>query len=174
LAAFYLEETMTSNSTSPKRTVVPSIQTIDNDQPQPNRSRSASAGTIIAIQVTVDDGTQVTEYNISKRSEMDLLREFWNVVRPQDVFVGYGIAKDLAVLRQRSWEVGLIPSFEIDLRIVYQHKTLDPASLREMTGGTEYGSAEALLCLFGLPVNIPDDKTTAEFQVTNARSKITA
>jgi hypothetical protein len=146
---------MTINSLPPKRTVVLTIQTVDNDQPQPDHPRSASAGTMVAIEVTVDDGTQVTEYNSSNRSEVDLLREFWNVVQPDDVFVGHGVATQLAFLRLRSWDLGLIPSREIDLRTVYQLQTLDPASLRVMTGGTEYGSAEALLYIFVLPGRTP-------------------
>jgi hypothetical protein len=149
----------------PKRTLVLCVQTIDAELPQPDRAASGGAGTIVAIEVIIDDGMEVTEDCFSNPSEIDLLQEFWNVVRPNDVFVGYGIAKDLAVLRQRSWVVGLIPSLEIDLRTVYQHQTLDPASLRAMTGGTEDGCAEALLSLFGLPVKISRIQTTAEFQV---------
>jgi hypothetical protein len=142
---------MIIKSITPKRTVELSIQTIGIDQSQVNRGRSGGTGIIVSIGVIVDDGMDVTEDSLSDASEIDLLRGFWHVVRPHDVFVGYGIAKDLAVLRQRTWKVGLIPSREIDLRTVYQHQMLDPASLRAMTGGTEDGSAEALLSLFGLP-----------------------
>jgi hypothetical protein len=89
-----------------------------------------------------------TEDSFSNAAEIDLLRGFWQVVRSHDVFVGYGIAKDLAFLRQRSWEVGLIPSLEIDLHTVYQHETLDPASLRVIAEDREYSDAEALVHLF--------------------------
>ena len=91
---------------------------------------------------------EITEDSFSNASETDLLRGFWHVVRSHDVFVGYGIAKDLAFLRQRSWEVGLIPSLEIDLNTVYQHETLDPASLGVIADDREYSDAEALVFLF--------------------------
>jgi hypothetical protein len=146
---------MTINPPESKRTVVLEIQTVHGDQPQPDHSKSASAGIIIAIGVIVDDGTRVTENSFCNAAEIDLLREFWLAVQPHDVFVGHGITNQLAFLRRRSWELGLIPSQEIDLNNVYQHETLDPASLRAITGENEYGSAEALLSLFGLPGKIP-------------------
>jgi hypothetical protein len=147
---------MTINSIPTKRTAVLRIETIGIDQPQLNRGRSSGTGIIVAIEVTVDDGTQVTEYNFSNASEINLLREFWHVILGHDVFVGHSIANQLAFLRRRSWDLGLIPSREIDLCTVYQHQTLDPASLRLMTGGTEYGSAEALIYIFGLPGKTPE------------------
>jgi hypothetical protein len=148
LAAFFIGENMTINPTESKRTVVLEIQTIDANQPKPNCAGSASTGIIIAIGVIVDDGMEITEDSFSNASEIDLLRGFWHVVRSHDVFVGYGIAKDLAFLRQRSWEVGLIPSLEIDLNTVYQHETLDPASLGVIADDREYSDAEALVYLF--------------------------
>ena len=99
-----------------------------------------------------------TEDSFSNASEIDLLREFWHAVLPHDVFVGHGITNQLAFLRRRSWELGLVPSQEIDLKTVYQHETLDPASLRAITGDNEYGSAEALLSLFGLSRKTPAKK----------------
>lgn len=72
-------------------------------------------------------------------------------MQPHDVFVGQGITNQLAFLRRPSWELGLIPSQEIGLNTVYQHETVDPASLRAITCDNEYGSAEALLSLFDLP-----------------------
>ena len=146
---------MIIKSIAAKPTVVLNIQSVGIDQSQPRHSRSASSRIIISIGVTIDYDTQVTECTFSNAAEIDMLRGFWHVVQPHDVFVGHGIAKDLAVLRQRSWEVGLIPSREIDLRTVYQHQMLDPASLMAMTGGNEDGSAKALLSLFGLPSKIP-------------------
>jgi hypothetical protein len=148
LAAFFIGENMTINRTESKRTVVLEIQTIDANQPEPNCAGSAGTGIIIAIGVIVDDGMEITEDSFSNDSEIELLRRFWHVVRSHDVFVGYGIAKDLAFLRQRSWEVGLIPSLEIDLHTVYQHETLDPASLRVIADDRGYSDAEALVYLF--------------------------
>jgi hypothetical protein len=95
-ASFIVGGNMTLNSTQSKRTVGLNIQTIDANQPKPNRARSAGTGIIIAIGVIVDDGMEVTEDSFSNASEIDLLRGFWHVVRSHDVFVGYGIAKDLA------------------------------------------------------------------------------
>jgi hypothetical protein len=148
LAAFFIGENMTLNLTESKRTVVLEIQTIDANQPERNCAGSAGTGIIIAIGVIVDDGMEITEDSFSNASEIDLLRGFWHVVRSHDVFVGYGIAKDLAFLRQRSWEVGLIPSLEIDLNTVYQHETLDPGSLGVIADDREYSDAEALVYLF--------------------------
>jgi hypothetical protein len=142
LAAFFIGGNMS------KCTVGLNIQTIDANQPEPNCARSAGTGIIIAIEVIVDDAMEVTEDSFSNASEIDLLRGFWHVVRSHDVFVGYGIAKDLAFLRQRSWEVGLIPSLEIDLNTVYQHETLDPGSLGVIADDREYSDAEALVYLF--------------------------
>jgi hypothetical protein len=149
---------MTLKSIAPKRTVVLTVQTDDNGQPQPGHSRSASSGITIAIGVMIDDGTQVTECTFCNAAEIHLLRCFWRVVRPGDVFIGNAVSNDLAFLRRRSWNRGLIPSHEIDLNTVYQHETLDLASLRAMTGGDEYGSAEALLSMFGFPAHTSSDK----------------
>jgi hypothetical protein len=59
LAAFFIGENMTINSTQPKRTVGLKIQTIDANQPEPNCARSAGTGIIIAIGVIVDNGMEV-------------------------------------------------------------------------------------------------------------------
>jgi hypothetical protein len=168
---------MTINSTQSKRTVGLDIQTIDTNQPEPNCGRSHGTEIIVAIGVFVNDGMEVTEDSFTDASEIDMLRRFWRLVRPHDVFVGHGIANQLAFLRRRSWELGLIPSREIGLRAIYQHQMLDPASLQAITGGIEDGCAEALLWMFGLPLKTSANKTTTEFQVaayateTNASSE---
>jgi hypothetical protein len=78
---------MTLNPIQSKRTLALSLQTLESDRPQSGVARAASTGTTASIGVIVDDGTQVTEHNFCNAVEIDLLREFWNVVRPDDVFV---------------------------------------------------------------------------------------
>jgi hypothetical protein len=98
----------------------------------------------------VDDGIEVTATSFSGTAEIDLLRGFWQRVRPYDVFYGYNIADRLAFLRRRSWILGLIPSHELDLRTVYRHDAFDTSPLRSSTGDAGYHSTQALASVLGL------------------------
>ena len=73
---------MTIKPIASKRTVVLTVQTYNNDQPQPRHPRSANAGTIVTIGAVVNNGLEVMKYSFGNDSEIDLLREFWHVVRP--------------------------------------------------------------------------------------------
>jgi hypothetical protein len=147
---YSLGEDMTINPTSTRRIVVIDIQTTVPNRAQP--SPAAPAGTEVAtyIQLIADDGMQVTGAIFSDAPERDLLRGFWDAVRPGDVFYGYRVVDRLALLRQRTWALDLVPSRDLDLRTVYGHDTVDTAILRSSTGGAGYRSAQVLASVLGL------------------------
>jgi hypothetical protein len=83
---------MTLNSVRPNRTLVLTVKTVDAEQPYPpHHARSADHKIIASICVAVDNGTQTTGYSLCHVPEGELLRGFWQLVRPNDVFVGLGI-----------------------------------------------------------------------------------
>ena len=145
---------MTINPTKARRTVVLDIQLSGTKPPHPDDKASAGAETITRILLVVDDGV-VTEASFSGAAERDLLRQFWQLVQPHDVFFGRNIAARLEFVRQRSWKVGLIPSPGIDLRTVYQFSTVDVGGQESTNDDAEYRSAGALVNVLGLPGNGP-------------------
>ena len=148
---YSLGEDMTINPTSTRRIVVIDIQATVPNHALPNPKAAAGTEVITSIQMIVDDGMQVTQAVFSGAAEIDLLRDFWEVVRPDDVFFGYQVAYLLALLRQRAWAWDLLPSREITLSAVYRHHTVDTAALRSSTSDARYRSAEALASVLGLP-----------------------
>jgi len=125
------------------------MQTIDADQPQSDLSWSTRSATVIKIHIIVDDGIQITEANFSGATELELLREFWAAVKPDDVFYGHAALDRLALLRRRSWAQHLIPSRGLNLAAVYQHIVVD-TSLPLLASDTRYRRAEALVAALGL------------------------
>ena len=116
---------MNINPTARQRAVFIDIQTDETDQAQSNQALPAPAANrtyvITCIGIVVDDGTQVTEITLENAAEIDLLRQFWQVLQPRDIFIGHNIADRLALLRRLSWKTGLIPSSEVHLRNIYGH-----------------------------------------------------
>jgi hypothetical protein len=141
---------MNMSPTESRRTVALDIQTTDTDQPQPNRNKSAGTETVTCICIVIDDGTRVTEATFSGASEINLLREFWGAVQTDDLFYGYQVADRVALLRQRTWALDLVPARGLDLRTVYRHDTFDTAALPLSAGEAGYRSAQALASVLGL------------------------
>jgi len=141
---------MNINSPKSQRTFMLEVQTATADQYQFGHTPSATTRTIVCIDTAVDDGVAVIEAHLYGAAEKDLLRQFWQLVHPRDVFYGRNVADRLAFLRQRTWKVGLIPSSEVDLRAIYQHNIRDRTGLSLITGDAGYSSAEALLIVLGL------------------------
>jgi hypothetical protein len=146
---------MIINPTSARRIVVIDVQTAVPHRAQSNPAVPAGTEVVTCIQMIVDDGIQATETIFSGAPERDLLRGFWGAVRAGDVFYGYLVVDRLALLRRRTWAWGLIPSRELDLPRVYQHRTVDTAGLRPNATDARYRSAGALANLLGLPESRP-------------------
>ena len=141
---------MKINPTSTRRIIVIDIQTRTTDQATPNLKAAVATEVITGIQMIADDGIQIREASLSDAAEIDLLRDFWEAVQPNDLFYGYRIDDLLALLRRRTWELDLVPSRDLDLRTVYGHDTVDTAILRSSTGTAGYRSAQALASVLDL------------------------
>ena len=146
---------MNTSPTESRRTVMLDIQTSNTDQPQPDRTRPTGTEAITCISIVIDDGTWVNEATLQNAAEKDLLRQFWQLVQPHDVFFGRNIASRLALLRRASWRLDLIPSSGVDLRAVYQYSTVETGGQQSSSGNARYRSAGALAYLLGLPGNRP-------------------
>jgi hypothetical protein len=150
---------MKLSPTESRRTVALDIQTTETDQPQPDRTKSAAAEAITCICIVIDDDcTRVTATMLQNADEKDLLRQFWQLVQPHDTFYGRNIANRLDFLRRASWRLGLIPSLGVDLRAVYQHRTVDMGGQQSSNGDAEYRSAGALVYVLDLLGDSPGTK----------------
>src|ERR1035441_5673093 len=129
-AAFFIGEDMKINPTSTRRIVVIDIQTRTTDEALPNLKAAAGTEVITGIQVTVDDGALVVVASFADAAEIDLLRDFWEVVQPDDVFYGCQALDRLVLLRRRTWAWGLIPSRELSLPMVYRHDVVETGGVR--------------------------------------------
>jgi hypothetical protein len=140
---------MNLNPTESRRIVMLDVQTTDADQPQSDPNRSTPTATVIKIHIIVDDGIQITEADFSAATELELLREFWAAVKPDDMFYGYAALDRLALLRRRSWTQHLIPSRGLNLAAVYRHIVVD-TSLPSLASDTGHRRAETLVAVLGL------------------------
>jgi hypothetical protein len=134
------------------------IQTRTTDEAPPNLEAAAGTEVITDIRMIADDGMQVMETTLQNAAEKDLLRQFWQLVQPHDVFYGRNISSSVASLRRASWKLDLIPSPGVDLRAIYEHSTVDMRGQEPSSGDAGYRSAGALACLLGLPGNGPGAK----------------
>ena len=155
-AALFIGEDMNINPTSTRRIVVIEIQTGITGEALHNLKAAAGTEVITSIQMIVDDGTQVAESVFSGAPEQDLLRGFWDAVRPDDVFYGYRVVDRLAHLRRRTWTLGLIPSRELSLPRLYRHDVVDTGGIRSSAGNAGHRSATALVSVLGLTGRIAE------------------
>ena len=101
---------------SPSRIVTFDIETVSlTDDPQ--GAFNAMDGRIVCICMIVDNAIELTPLAIADQDERKLLTRFWASVTENDLLVGHNIADfDIAFIRQRSWILGVEPSFKVNLR----------------------------------------------------------
>ncbi|MFB3813098.1 MAG: ribonuclease H-like domain-containing protein [Terriglobales bacterium] len=109
-----------------RRNVFLDIETLALDQANPEGALSALTGRVVCIGLLIDDGQTVLEHSLIDSDELALLRSFWALVRPGDLFVGFNILDfDLPFIRQRCWINSVRPSRRVDLRRYYSADCLD-------------------------------------------------
>jgi predicted PolB exonuclease-like 3'-5' exonuclease len=134
-----------------RRNVVLDIETVTTDRSCPKGALSAPTGQVVCICMLVDDGANMIERSFVSTNEESLLRQFWDHVNPNDLFIGHNILEfDLSFVRQRSWIVGLKPSRDIDLRRYYSHDLVDIMHLWSNWGSTPRPSLDGLADVLGL------------------------
>jgi len=123
-----------------RRNVVVDIETVSLDPADPKGALSAITGQIVCICLLIDDGDQMREVTLIG-AEAGILRNFWERVEPNDVFIGYNLLNfDLLFIRQRSWILGIRPSRKIDLRKFYSSDLIDLLQLWSNSGAQKYVS----------------------------------
>ena len=90
---------------------------------QPSKARR-----IAAISALFAD-TENIEVRIFNGHEATLLRDFWLSMRPNDKVFAAGVSDGLGLLRQRSWQLRVIPSLEINLAAVYDLVEVDTSRM---------------------------------------------
>jgi hypothetical protein len=95
------------------------------------------------------DHESITEGLFNDKDEATLLRRFWQAINAGDRIFATDVEKALSLIRQRSWDLDVIPSPEIDLRKVYCHELWDT---QRMWARGEIGrSAKIELALMAQP-----------------------
>jgi hypothetical protein len=147
---------MNLSPTESRRIMMLDIQTVETDSPQSDHIKYTGTEVITGIQVTVDDGGRVAVATFSDAAEIDLLRNFWGAVQPDDMFYGCQIFDRLFLLRRRTWACGLIPSRELSLSMVYRHDVVDTDGVGSNASDAGHRSAEALVSVLGLRTRAPN------------------
>src|SRR5882762_8247398 len=104
--------------TESKRNVVLALQFVRTKATQP-KFRSTEAPRIARIRAFFADHECITEGLYNDNDEATLLRRFWQAIHASDRIFAADVERCLSLIRQRSWELDVIPSPEIDLRRVY-------------------------------------------------------
>jgi hypothetical protein len=104
--------------TKSKRNVVLAVQFARTVATQP-QFQSSQGPRIVRIYALFADHESITEGLFNDKDEATLLRRFWQAIRAGDRIFAADVGKALSLIRQRSWDLDLIPSPEIDLRQVY-------------------------------------------------------
>lgn len=84
-----------------------------------NPSHRVGSNRITRICALFCDHVRMTEGLFDDDDEAALLLTFWRAVRSSDRFFSADVEKVLAIIRLRTWQLGLLPSAEIELRRVY-------------------------------------------------------
>jgi hypothetical protein len=71
---------------------------------------------ISALFASIDD---ITVEIFTGGDEADLLRRFWQSIRPNDRIYAANVATGLSMLRRRSWALHVLPASDLDLRCIY-------------------------------------------------------
>lgn len=130
---------------SSRRNVVIDIETVATNSDDSTGALSALTGRIVCIGLLFDDGETVTELALIDQDEGQMLRSFWQTVRPTDVFIGHNVLQfDLPFIRQRSWILGVRPSRKLDLRRFYTADVIDTVQFWSGWGATKQPSLNAI------------------------------
>lgn len=125
------KEQIGSTRGSPDRRIVAlDIETVALDPAEEKGALDAQRGRIVCIGMLIDDGKTVTEIALSDDDERLMIADFWNKIKPSDVFVGHNVLEfDLPFIRQRSWILGIRPSRTLDMRKYYSTDVIDSMQL---------------------------------------------
>jgi hypothetical protein len=110
--------------TKSKRNVVLAVQFARTVSVQSQFS-SNQVRRIARIRAFFADHESITEGLFNDMDEATLLRRFWQAINASDRIFAADVEKAVSLLRQRSWDLDVIPSPEIDLRRVYCHELWD-------------------------------------------------
>ncbi len=122
-----------------RRNIFVDIETVTLDVADPKGALSAATGRVVCICLLVDDGQNICEESFVDHDEAMIIRGFWEVVYPGDVFIGHNaFGFDLPFLRQRSWILGIRPSRRIDLRRFYTGDVIDTMETWSNWGATKF------------------------------------
>jgi DNA polymerase elongation subunit (family B) len=147
-----------------RRNVVLDIETVSLDPADPNGALSGLTGRIVCISLMIDNGSDINCHNLINKDESEILRIFWSLTKPGDVFVGFNIMGfDLPFIRQRSWIKQVLPSRKIDLRRFYSTDVLDCMQMFSNWGSTKYPSLESLGSVLGFGGKAGDASQVAEW-----------
>jgi Predicted 3'-5' exonuclease related to the exonuclease domain of PolB len=142
---------MNTKPSASRRNVVLNIETVTANPSDPRGTVSAYARRVVCISMLVDDGISIIEHSFVSLDEGSLLRQFWECVNPEDLFIGQNSLEfELSFVRQRSWIVGIKPSSDIDLRRFYSHDLIDIMHMRSKWGATLRPGLEGLDDVLGL------------------------
>ena len=132
-----------------RRNVVLTMETSSNDSSGPEVSTTAKTE-YLCICLLIDDGVDLTEACFEGSDQAEVLGNFWQRVQAHDQVIGYNVDDRMAFLRQRSWELDLVPSRQTDLRKIYSHNMLDTMTLWASSGDCDHLTTEELAQLLGV------------------------
>ncbi|MBB5317446.1 hypothetical protein [Tunturibacter empetritectus] len=110
--------------TKSKRNVVLALQIVRTAS-RKSAPSIADSPRISRIAALFCDHERITERLFDDRDEAVLLLRFWQAIRPSDRIFCADVVKRLALVRKRSWRLGVLPSIEIDIRQVYKPELYD-------------------------------------------------
>jgi predicted PolB exonuclease-like 3'-5' exonuclease len=100
---------------------------------------------------TITTDKSIVEISLIDADESVILGRFWQLVHPQDLFIGHNLLEfDLSFVRQRSWVAGLKPSGDLDLGRYYSHDFVDIMHLWSNWESTPRPSLEGMADVIGL------------------------
>jgi predicted PolB exonuclease-like 3'-5' exonuclease len=120
------DPSMHFRSTQDRRVVVLDIETVAVDANTSRGALDAMSGRVVCMGLLVDDGLRLQEIAIAAEDEIQILKEFWNTIRPSDLMVGHNVIDfDLNFIRQRSWILNVRPTRSFDMRRYYTTEVKD-------------------------------------------------
>lgn len=130
---------------APRRLVVIDIETAATDLGFYKGALDAMNGRVVCIGLLIDDGTSLEEIALTGDDEVEILKGFWNTVRPTDVLIGHNILDfDLPFIKQRSWILNVKPTRALDMRRYYTIEVRDTLQMWTNWGFKKGVTLEAL------------------------------
>ena len=102
---------------SDKRNVVLAIQTVSQDCKTPLEGQKVLR--ITSICALFCDRDRITERLYTSQDESELLNSLWWDIRASDRVFAANVMATMALVWEQSWQLGVLPSVQIDLRHVY-------------------------------------------------------